>query len=118
MKEIHPGKPVSVSHKAGPAQVEPLPDEGCPLKFDTSLSTVGREGCLSDRHDKKEGRRLSNLHRNRIHSDVPARHALRRYEVAPLSQLGTRHGSFILAWPLLTLMAFVIDHFFGKENPR
>jgi hypothetical protein len=28
------------------------------------------------------------------------------------------HGSFILAWPLLTLLVFVVDYFFGKNNSK
>jgi hypothetical protein len=27
------------------------------------------------------------------------------------------HGSFILAWPLLTLLTWALDHFFGTVRP-
>jgi hypothetical protein len=28
------------------------------------------------------------------------------------------HGSFVLAWPMLTLLAWVVDHFFGRAKSK
>ena len=31
---------------------------------------------------------------------------------------GLAHGSFILAWPALTLLAWLVDHFFGRGKTK